>query len=129
MDNDENSSTNVDLDNTNTRYREALYEDLNIDPLTQTKLIPEDAPLDAGVADDAFSSFDMDDATLPADNNVDILETGMDSVDGDNLQNGQGNLGDVIVNESQTGDPLLDAETETDEEIDDLDEEEIDIEE
>lgn len=129
MDDDENSSTNVDLDNTNTRYREALYEDLNIDPLTQTKLIPEDAPLDAGVADDAFSSFDMDDATLPADNNVDILETGMDSVDGDNLQNGQGNLGDVIVNESQTGDPLLDAETETDEEIDDLDEEEIDIEE
>lgn len=95
---------NVAIDNTDTRYKNALYEDdPNFDPLTQSRLNPEDAPLDAGLADDAFMSFDMDDATLVAENDEDVIATGMDSVDGDNIREDQDKLSDTFVDNIQLG--------------------------
>jgi len=67
-----------------------------IDDLDQDDLLPDDADLAAGLDDDAFAGFDNDERTLPSDNPNNVLETGMQEADQDNLV-GSNNLGDVIL--------------------------------
>jgi len=86
------------LNEKGTRFAAGLYDDnqqkdyvTGIDDLNN-----EDAPLDAGLGDDASMDYDEDDATLPAENDEDVTATGMDESDADNL-NGKQNLGDTVM--------------------------------
>lgn len=86
------------LDEEGTRYAAGLYDDNEqkdyIDDTNDLNNI--NSPLDAGLGDDASMNYDEDDATLPAENDSDVTETGMDESDADNLQ-GKDNLGDTIL--------------------------------
>ncbi len=97
MSND-NDSDDVDLDATNTRYKQGLYADNpNKDYIREKDLIPDGADLNAGLGDDAYDNYDSDDATLTADNDSDVTQTGMDESDADNLQRKE-KIGDTVIN-------------------------------
>jgi hypothetical protein len=74
---------------------------------TSSLYIDDDKPnsktsdLDEGLGDDAYPTYDIDDSTLPADNDLDTTETGIDSVDADNLNPEQNKMGDVIIDNSE----------------------------
>lgn len=59
---------------------------------------PNSSDLDEGLGDDAYSTYDIDDATLPAGNDSDETETGIDSVDADNITPDMDSMGDVVMN-------------------------------
>src|SRR5260221_5687725 len=72
----------------------------NKDYIDKSDLNSSQAPLNEGLGDDAYDDYDLDDATLTAENDSDETETGMEESDGDNLK-GKQNLGDVVVDEDQ----------------------------
>lgn len=85
-----------DGSSTGTRYSEALYGKEKVD---QNTLNPDDAELNKGLEDDAYGSFDIDDSTLPSDNDDSETETGMDDVDQEPEEiEGKEKVGDVIIN-------------------------------
>ena len=88
------------LNEEGTKFAAGLYDDNeNKDYVNGTNdLNNEDAPLDAGLGDDASMDYDEDDATLTAENDEDVTETGMDESDADNLK-GKQNLGDTVIGE------------------------------
>lgn len=62
---------------------------------------PNSSDLNEGLGDDAYSTYDIDDATLPGEpteEGSDETETGMASVDADNLTPDMDSMGDVIMN-------------------------------
>lgn len=86
------------LDEQGTKYAAGIYEDNEQkDYLNGTNdLNNEDSALDAGLGDDASMDYDEDDATLTAENDDDVVATGMDESDADNLE-GKESLGDTVV--------------------------------
>lgn len=87
-----------DDENTDMRYAKSLYDDSETkDDLTEDSLNSENDDLGAGLGDDAYQTYDSDDATLPAENDDDVTETGIEVEDADNLLPSQENLGDVII--------------------------------
>lgn len=94
----DDSATNAE-ELTGTKYASGLYNDNpNKDYIDSTNDLNNiDAPLDAGTGDDATFDYDEDDNTLPAENDTDETETGMDDEDFDNVSPLQQNKGDEVV--------------------------------
>jgi hypothetical protein len=94
MDDDQKTKSNDD-ENTETKYAEGLYGDEVSEE--SLPLNPETAEINEGLGDDAYSTYDIDDSTLPAENDDDETETGMNEVDADDLSPEMDQMGDVVM--------------------------------
>lgn len=95
MNDDDQATKPRDDENTDTKYAEGIYGEAQDEE--EISLNPDSDELDAGLGDDAYSTYDLDDATLPAENDDDETETGMNEVDADNLSPEMDQMGDVVM--------------------------------
>ena len=93
-------TSDSDVKNTDTKYARGIYNDNeNKDYTDQSDLNSPIADINEGLGDDAYGTYDIDDSTLPAENDEDVTETGIQVEDADNLDPAMEKLGDVIVDD------------------------------
>lgn len=96
MDDDNTTTSPNDEENTKTKYAEGIYDDGD-DIESEDDLNPENEELNAGLGDDAYSTYDKDESTLTAENDDDETETGMSEVDADDINPEMEKMGDVVL--------------------------------